>query len=67
MTYQLTFACSDPGCHKNVEFFCEVLSDETVQKLRQRNPIFQDVLCDAKHSGTYKASNALNIAVIPHP
>jgi hypothetical protein len=67
MTYQLTFECGEPGCHETAVPFCEISSGETAQQLRERNPLFEDVLCAALHSGNYQASSALDITAVPRP
>ena len=60
MTYQLTFACGEKGCRETATVLCET-SRETIQQLRQRNPIFVGIRCAAKHLGAYDAASALDI------
>jgi len=60
MTYQLTFACGEKGCRETATVLCET-SRETLQQLRQRNPVFIGVRCAAKHLGVYEAASALDI------
>jgi len=60
MTYQLTFACGEKGCRETAITLCET-SRETLQQLRQRNPVFVGVRCSAKHLGVYDAASALDI------
>ena len=60
MTYQLTFACGEKGCRETAITLYET-SRETLQQLRQRNPVFVGVRCSAKHLGVYDAASALDI------
>lgn len=60
MTYQLTFACSEEGCRETATTLCET-TGETLQQLRQRNPVFVGLRCSAKHLGVYDAASALDI------
>jgi hypothetical protein len=69
MTYQLTFPCREPGCHETATMhFYE--TSETEEELRRRNPLIEiaiEVLCDARHSGSYLASRAVEIRSVPPP
>jgi hypothetical protein len=67
MIYQVTIPCGEPDCQKTADPFCEILSGETAQQFRQRNPLFEDVLCSAKHSGNYLVSSAVAITAVPDP
>jgi len=60
MTYQLTFVCSEEGCQETATTLCET-NRETLQQLRQRNPVFVGLRCSAKHLGVYDAASALDI------
>lgn len=61
MRYQLTFACGETDCPETATILCDARQGETPQQLRQRDPLFMDVLCAAKHSGSYRASSAIEI------
>jgi hypothetical protein len=61
--FRLTFVCSEPGCDKTAVVLYDARPAETLEQLRQRNPIFLAVLCGAKHSGNYPASAAIDITV----
>ncbi len=61
--FRLTFACGELGCDKTAVVLYDARPAETLEQLRQRNPIFLAVLCGAKHSGNYPASAAIDITV----
>jgi hypothetical protein len=61
--FRLTFACGEPGCDKTAVVLYDARPAETLEQLRQRNPIFLAVLCGAKHFGNYSASAAIYITV----
>ena len=55
--------CGEPCCDKTAVVLYDARPGETVEQLRQRNPIFLAVLCGAKHAGNYPASTAVDITV----
>jgi len=61
--FRLTFVCGEPGCDKTAVVLYDARPAETLEQLRQRNPIFLAVLCGAKHFGNYPASAAIDITV----
>ena len=62
--FRLTFVCGEPGCDRTAVVLYHARPAETLEQLRQRNPIFLAVLCDTKHSGNYPASAAIDITVL---
>ena len=61
--FRLTFVCGERGCDETAVVLYDARPAETLEQLRQRNPIFLAVLCGAKHSGNYPASSAIDITV----
>jgi hypothetical protein len=65
MIYQLIFTCGEPGCDEDAAPIYEALPEETEEQLRQRDPLLSNVLCNANHSRSYRASSAREIRLVP--
>jgi len=65
--FRLTFICGERGCDKTPVVLYDARPGETIEQLRQRNPIFLAVLCGANHAGNYPASTAIDILTVPAP
>jgi hypothetical protein len=55
------FLCGASDCRETAVIQCDAKPGETPQQLRQRDPMFLEVLCAAKHVGNYRASAAIEI------